>query len=244
MHCAFFVKEIFLGSFFDGKPRVFFVWFLMIFFGACGMGKQNEWKQFAGVLVLVILLVAAALVVFFNKAYAFEFNEKSTVFYSNDSSIMTGLQAFSQNHGFLVATQFFELDPVNQFMANGVNLFSVVLIGNQKKAVNVFMIVSPQTHELLSCRTNYGEPSKDEAITAQQCEELVGQFAGGKILLFLPDASLSKTQVILKANSIEIHPSSAENLGVAVYSTLKKMFSNTDEIIGTVNDLAGQINKK
>lgn len=208
-----------------------------------GMVKKGEWKRFAWTIGIVVLILAIGLAFFLFKLYPFEWSEKSVVFYSKDFPIQEGLKAFSENKVFLVATQFHESGTWNPYMANSLNLFSVALIGNQKTVTNLFMVVSPQTNELLSCQTNYGNPTKNEEITKEKCRELLDAFSGGKVLLFIPDSKLPKAQVLVKPNQLEVHPSNADNLRIATYSTLKKMFSNVDEIVSQVNNIAGQVGR-
>ncbi len=203
--------------------------------------KKTNWKQWAWILVVVIILAAIGLAFLLLKPHSFELAEKSVVFYSDELPIQDGLNAFAENRSFLVAVEMTESNPFNQVQSNAATLFSVVLIGNQKNVTQLAMVLSNQTSELLSCQTNFGNLSQNKEITAEECRSLLDSFQGGKVLIAWPDSGLSRTEILVKTGSLEAHPSSSETVQIAAYSALKKMFSNADEIIARVNNIAGQI---
>jgi len=203
--------------------------------------KKTNWKQWAWILVVVIILAAIGLAFLLLKPHAFELAEKSVVFYSDEMPIQDGLNSFVENRSFLVAVEMMESSPFNQAQANASTLFSVVLIGNQKSVTQLVMVLSNQTNELLSCQTNFGNLSQNKEITAEECRSFLDSFQGGKVLINWPDSKLSRSEILVKNGSLEIHPSGSSAVQLAAYSALKKMFSNADEIIARVNNIAGQI---
>ena len=103
------------------------------------------------------------------------------------------------------------------------------------------MVLSNQTNELVSCQTNFGNLSQNKEISIEECRLLLDSFQGGKVLVKWPDSRLSRTEILVKTNSLEVNPSSSETVQLAAYSALKKLFPNTDEIVARMNNIAGQI---
>jgi hypothetical protein len=201
----------------------------------------TNWALLAVILVIIVVAAVTVLAFVLVKPHPFDLQEKSVVFYSDEAPILADLNLFSANHSFLVATEAMEGNPYNNSMANASALFQVVLIGNQKSVTQVFMTISSQNRELLSCQTNMGNFSQNREITAEECHSLVDSFSGAKAVLYWPDSKLQRAEVLVKSSLLEIRPSAAEDVQLAAYSSLKKMFPNADEIIGSVNTIAGQI---
>lgn len=200
----------------------------------------KEWESFSWVLVFAIVVLLVGLFWFLNRPFSYELSEKSVYFFSNDFPIETGLQELSSQTDFVVVVPFSEQNPLNQQMANAQNLFSVVLIANHKKSVNVFRVFSPE-NELLSCRSNDGNALVDREWTPAECNAFLDSFEGVSVDIAWPDSTKLKAEVVLKPNRIEVHSSNSDDLKVATYSTLKKMFSNTDEVLALVNQIAGGV---
>src|SRR3989344_3637444 len=95
--------------------------------------EMQDWKSFSVVLLVLIAFLAGGLLVLLNKPFDFSLEEKSVVFYSNGFPVEAGLEAFSKHSSFLVESDFLETSAINSYMANAMNLFSVVFVGNQKK---------------------------------------------------------------------------------------------------------------
>lgn len=202
------------------------------------MVQQNDWQRFATVLVIVIALLAVAGAFWFFRPYQFEQSETHVVLYSNEAQIPLLLDRLSANDSFLVAVELREQGPTNQYMANALNLFSVVLIGNQKAVTNVFLVNSPE-NELLSCHTNQGDVLTDLELSRDDCLALLDSFSGGKIVIRLPQASVGKAQAVLSGNQLELRASKVEDLSFASLAVLERLFENTSAILARVNNAAG-----
>ncbi|MBU0635947.1 hypothetical protein KKE06_02895 [Candidatus Micrarchaeota archaeon] len=203
------------------------------------MTQKEEWKLFGVGLVIIIIVLAVLLTFFLVKPYSFELVEKSVVFYSNDFPPEFGLEQLAGQENFLLAVEFLEEGPLNQYMNGSLNLFSVVLVGNEKKVTNLYRVVSSETRELVYCRTNFGDPLQDEELTVEACTQFLEEFEGITIQIFLPNSAQSKAHVLVSAGTIEVHASSVDDLGIAGFSTLTKMYANANDIITVVNQIAG-----
>lgn len=204
------------------------------------MAQKDDWKKFSLVIGIIIIALIVVLSLALIGSYSFVLAEKSVVFYSNDLPIEFGLEQIAKQKNFLVAVEINESGVLNQYMANSQNLFSVVLIGNKKNAVNLLKVVSPDTGELSYCRTNLGDVQKDEELSVEECNAMINEFDGVTIQVFFPDSSIGMAQVIVSDN-IELHPSDADNIGIATFSILTKMFSNATDVVTSVNQIVGEI---
>ncbi|MFH0954729.1 MAG: hypothetical protein V1777_01345 [Candidatus Micrarchaeota archaeon] len=204
------------------------------------MKTIDQWKP---VLVLVIVLILGFAVLgllSFFKPYAFELNEKSVSFVSNEQPVSDGLKQFGQGSDFLVAVETQVQGPLNQYMSNSLNLFSVILIANHKE-VTTLTLVKSGSNALLTCRTNRGDVLTDDELTVSQCELFEKEFEGKKIKVLLPNGALPKTQVVVSSNQVTVSPKNPQDIAIASFSTLVKMFENAQSQLDNINAVAGQI---
>lgn len=204
------------------------------------MKPMEEWKPVMILVIVLILAFGALAVLSFFKPYQFVIDEKTVQFVSSEQPIAQGLKQFSQGNRFLVEIEAQEAGPLNQYMSNALNLFTVLLIANQKE-VTVLTFVKSGSNELLNCRTNRGDVLTDDELTVEECGLFEKAFVGNKVKVLLPDAKLSKTQVVVTANQVTILTKDPQDIAIASFSTLSKMFENASSQLDNINTLAGQI---
>ncbi len=203
--------------------------------------KQNDWRIVAVLVIVLIVFFAWLAFVFLSKPFAFEIAEKSVSLYSNEGPVLEVLNRFSQGSNFLVATELQEQSDWTPHMANASNLFSVVLILNQKQATLLSMVKGSNNELAYYCRTNRGDALTDDELSKSDCEAFLSGFDGRVVLIRLPDSQKNKAEVVVSSNRIEIRPSNTTDLGQASFSVLVKLFPNAQNQLNAVNAVVGQI---
>ena len=218
----------------------FKIWFKIVFIQKLFMNDQ----AIKGVSVLlflgIVLLIGFNLT--FAESFKFNFEEDNVLFSSNVDEPLNYLQSLREKEEFLVVTSLSE-EPseMNAAMAQGLNVFSVVLVIYEKKVVSLARVFD-SSNNLIYCYTNNGDNKVNEKISAEECSGVQREL-GSKVLIELNsfDSKLGKSRVVLKQNQIKIYPSTVSEIHRVSFLTASGMFEGVREIIEVINYLASKV---
>ncbi len=190
--------------------------------------------------LLAVLIVVAGLLVFLRVSEG-ERVVVENVVVKSESRPIEKLLELSGKETFIVSPAFFEKHSINPYMANSMNLFLVVLTGNDKNAVQLVRVFSPEK-KLLYCATNFGNELTQENISAEECLAFISASAQDTVIFIeFPDSVFQQPEVRISGNSITIYSTKFSDLGKTVFVAARIMFENAEEILGKTNALVEEI---
>jgi hypothetical protein len=195
-------------------------------------------EHFAAVLVsIAILLLVIVLLVPFKapQNYAFEENREGVIFRSNSTEPSVFLNEFIASNKVLVSVQFLEDGSITPQMTSALTLLSAIFSFNQKNTVLLGQELS--NGELKRCISNDGDKKEQREISAKDClKELSDPFVP-KVIVFLPDSSLSEPVVLIEERKVSIFSSTPENSFFACVKFLDVLFEGNKETVNLINEL-------
>lgn len=195
------------------------------------VSKENtEKKEFdIKVPLLVFLLLVLGVVFYFNlinSGYLYEINRGGVTYYSNT---LTPSESFNQlrNASEVYVSPVLEENNASVFFTNAMNLWQVVLIGNNVPAVQLIRVKT--NNEIVYCYTNFGSVQDSNQLTLEECNQILGD--EDNFVVFINEGN---KKVILDNNRINVY-SSQRDAGIQNFNILKEVFPNAQNILDAVN---------
>jgi len=222
------VKKQVFGTLFQG-----FISFKFLLFYFPIMQEKNL-KIILGVVFFFIVLFIV-LIAFNSVSFGYSYYTQDNVLIaSNHLEPKPYLEDLSNRKTFVVSPEMYESSTVNSFMGNSMNLFLVVLTGNDKNAILMARVLDEQGN-FSYCKTNWGDFKTEETISKQACLDFLNSTNAVKILIEAPHSSELRPFVQVSVKEIKIRPKRISDLGLLSFSLLKEMFPNAREIVDKTN---------
>lgn len=184
--------------------------------------------------VVVFLIFASLLAIFSQPARTPKYSaiHEDVEFLGTSRPPGEYLAEFSSRRAFIVSPEFPE-GSAGQPMVDALTLFSVVLVGNNKKVVSLARVTG-SSGQLLKCQTNRGDARTNEEISAEECSRMLDDASYARILISMPQKA-ERSQIILSENQAVVKPKSQEDTGRASMVLLKAMYNNSEDVISQIN---------
>lgn len=192
--------------------------------------KKNEKKEFDIKFPLLIVLIILLIVVFYINliapSYTYIINRGGVTYYSNT---LTPSESFNQlrQSDLVYVSPILEESNASVFFTNAMNLWQVVLIGNNINPVQLIRVKT--NNELVYCYTNFGSVHDSNQITIEACNEILNDESN--FVVFINEGN---KKVILDNNRINVY-SSEGDAAVHNFNILKEVFPNAQNILDAVN---------
>lgn len=191
--------------------------------------------QFYVTVIVAILIIIAGVFVFLNT----DFGERNIVIRDNiefvsDYETIEILNEIKLSKLFILSPEFVEQGPENSFMTSVITIFSTVLIAKEKDVIIVGRILDANGN-LIECQSNKGDVRTNEVIDLDECKQLISDPNNVRILVSLPDASLSMSRVVLEPKTIIITPNSFEDIAHVSFVMVDSLYDDSEQIIENVN---------
>ena len=197
--------------------------------------QKNVLAIIAIFIILVIIFISAFSVINspcgFSK-YSFEI--QGIPYCSNTYTPTTFFNEFSQNKMVYVSPILDELGA-DQFTVNAMNLWQVVLIGNNISATQLIRV--RVNGQISYCYTNVGDVQTAEKITLEECNQILNNKENA--VVFLEEG---KEKVVMESNKIWIYSSTSKVVGQVNFAIIKQIFPNAQSILDKVNEKIYGIN--
>ena len=190
---------------------------------------------------VALVLVSVAIAVFLFQRTSGELVVVENVFFQAESNPLGSLLEFGNEKTFLVSPAFFEAHSINPYMANSMNLFIVVLNGNDRNAVQLIRVFDAEKR-LKYCATNFGDELTQENLSPEDCQKFIdGSGDSVKVFIEFPNSSFPKPTVKIQGNTLAISTNNFSELGKTSFVALKIMFGNAEEILKKTNALVEEL---
>ena len=186
-------------------------------------------------------MLVAAVAVLTYQPFRFVEETPSLMLGSNSGPIPNEISLFSSDTQYLVGVELRNGEGLaNPYLANAANLFSVVLIGNQKN-VTMLYFEHDSKGTLLGCRSNMGDVLRDVELTKDECLSFVNDFSGKKVLIKWPDPSREKNLAVFEKGSVSVQSKDFDSLNNLSFWVISRGFPNAQSVIDAVNGMAGSV---
>ncbi len=191
-------------------------------------------KRFIMPLLVVVLVLIAAIVIVAFVPLQNGLLVKGVLITSEGNPIEV-FPEFAENETFIISPLINEkAKSVDHQMLNGLNLFQAVFIGNGHKAIQVFRVYNDEGN-FIYCLTNYGNVTRAEQLSTEECLEYLSPENGAIILIESPDKTLSRPVIEISKNKLVVKPKTNDDIGDTSFLALQIMFENSEEIIAGTN---------
>jgi hypothetical protein len=192
------------------------------------LSKNNIYIILGSIIVLIIIIL-----LFFNQSYTYQINRSGINYYSNE---FTPTESFNQlkNQETVYVSPLLEENNASVFFTNAMNLWQIVLIGNDINAIQLIRV--EENNEFVYCYTNEGNVKESKQITVEECNQILNNEDNFKVLI-----EEGSSRVILENNKISVF-SSEENSGITNFSVIREAFVNAQNILDIVNQKIYGIN--
>ena len=194
--------------------------------------KEIDDKVAAIGVILVVIAIITLFNMFFVPAYAYNF-EVNGINYSSNYFTPSEFKEIIKNQDLVYVSPVFEENNAEPIMANAMNLWQVVLIVNHIEAIQLIRSVDSENN-LLYCNTNYGDPTKNVILEADECKTILNN----NFSVFIETGN---PNVILDQNAIIIYSNSG-NMSNVNFSVISEVFPNAKEALDIVNEKIYGIN--
>jgi len=123
----------------------------------------------------------------------------------------------------------------DQFVVNAMNLWQVILIGNEIDAVQLIRVKADG--QINYCYTNQGDVKTAKEITLEECNNILNNPENA--VVFLEDG---REKVLLENKKMWIYSSTNKVIGQVNFAVIKQMFPNAQTILDIVNEKIYGIN--
>jgi hypothetical protein len=199
------------------------------------IAKERDTKQLAVAAALAIIIVLAVYMQFFYQPYTFVIEDRGITYYSNDYTPATFFQEFRKNETIYVSPAVPE-KGTNNLIANAMNLWLVVLAGNEITPVQLIR-TQDDSGELTGCYTNRGEVKTSELISAEECKAIIGSPENAIVFIELNGTNTA----YMEKNRITVNARDEKVVGQVNLFVMKKGFPNAEDIILAVNSSIANI---
>ena len=151
------------------------------------------------------------------------------------------LIALSEAKTFIVSPAFYENHSINPYTANAMNLFIVVLNGNDRNAVQLIRVFNPDK-TLKYCATNFGNELTQENLSSTECLGFISSSVDAvKVFIEFPDSAREMARVEVSGDTVTIRAKSFNDVGKTGFVVLRVMFENAEEILRKTNLLVEKL---
>ncbi len=187
-------------------------------------------------LITAVIIILALVFIYFNffySPYTYVINRGGVTYYSN---VFTPSESFSQlkQSEKVYVSPFLEENNASVFFTNSMNLWQVVLIGNNIMPIQLIRVKT--NNELVYCYTNYGSVFDSNQISVDECNQILNNNENFVILI-----EEGNTSVILESNKIIVSSSEGQTSQLN-FNILKEIFPNAQNILDMVNQKIYGIN--
>ncbi len=191
--------------------------------------------------LIILIFILAGVYLFYPEEQKFIYSEEINGVIFSSNSFSSPQKYFSETvkerSSFIVVSEVFEdesnLPEAASHLALTLGVFSAV-----GKSVSSVILVMNEEGETDYCQTNFGDTSKNEKITARQCENLLENSTDFKFIVKLPaDEKLQKPVVEMYNNSVVLRPRAKEEGLPMLQQVLTAMYHNSQEIVDKINEL-------
>jgi hypothetical protein len=163
------------------------------------------------------------------------------LFTSSTGEPVPQLSVIKQQDTFLISPVFFESSAANPHLANAMNLYLVVLTGNDKNAVQLLRVYNAE-NTLEYCATNFGDTLTQVNLTKGDCEAFIERSKDDvKVFIELPNEEVNRPTIDVAGNSLTIKAKTFSDLGETSFTPLRFLFPNAQDILDKTNIIASQI---
>ena len=196
-------------------------------------------KNFLIILALFIIIVIAfiGIISVVNSSCGFSkfsFTIQGIDYCSNTTVPETFFEEFEQNDLVYISPILDEVGA-DQLVVNAMNLWQVVLIGNE---IDVVQLIRVRANDQINyCYTNEGDVKTAEQITLEECNNILNDPANA--VLFLEEG---REKVVMNNKKIWIYSSTSKVVGQVNFAIIKQIFPNAQNILDIVNEKIYGIN--
>ena len=192
-------------------------------------------QQFYLTVIIGFLIIISGVFVFLNA----DFGAKNSIVRDNvefvsDYETIEILNEIRLSKLFILSPEFVERGPENAFMVSVITIFSTVLIAKDKDVIVVGRVLDSNGN-LIECQSNRGDVRTNEPIDLEECRQLISDPENVRILISLPDPSLSMSKVVLEPKTIRITPNSFEDVAHVSFVVVDSLYDDSEQIIENVN---------
>lgn len=203
--------------------------------------KQNPLKNKTNLIIIGIIIVA---IIAFFVAFTissnpcglakFNFTIQGIPYCSNTFTPTTFFAEFKQNDLVYVSPILDEVGA-EQLTANAMNLWQIVLIGND---INAVQLIRVRTDAGISyCYTNKGDIKTAEQISIEECNTILNNPENA--VVFIEEG---REKVVMDGKKIYIYSSMNEVTSQVNFAVIKQIFPNAQTILSIVNEKIYGIN--
>lgn len=187
--------------------------------------EKKEFDIKIPILIFLILLLGAVVFVNLND-YTYVINRGDVTYYSNT---LTPSESFNQlrSSSEVFISPILEENNASVFFTNAMNLWQVVLIGNNITPIQLIRVTT--NNELVYCYTNFGSVQDNNRITIDECNDILND--KNNFIVFIDEGN---KKVILDNNRINVYSSQTDS-SIHNFNILKEIFSNAQNILDMVN---------
>ncbi|MBT4870084.1 MAG: hypothetical protein HON47_00730 [Candidatus Diapherotrites archaeon] len=164
----------------------------------------------------------------------FNFTIQGIDYCSNTTVPETFFGEFEQNETVYISPILDEVGA-DQLVVNAMNLWQVVLIGNEIDAIQLIRV--KKEDQISYCFTNDGDVKTAERIELAECNNILNDSANA--VVFLEEG---REKVLMENKKIWIYSSTSKVVGQVNFAIIKQIFPNAQNILDIVNEKIYGIN--
>lgn len=187
--------------------------------------QKNKLVVFGIIFVLVIVI----LFFFFMNTYKYSFVLGGVKFVSNEYTPTEFFNEFKTKTTVYVSPVMLDTkaDPI---VVNALNLWQIVLIGNNINAVQLIRATNANG-DILYCYTNDGNVHINKIISVQECNAIINDTKNTIVLI----EAGNESKAVLSKNKLVVY-SPINSINSTNFSVMKQIFSNVEELVRLVNE--------
>lgn len=179
--------------------------------------------------ITVIIILAIVYMLFFYQPYTFAVQANGITYYSNEYTPTTFFLEFNQNERIYISPTMTE-SGMNNLAANAMNLWLVVLAGNNITPIQLIRVQS-EDGQLEYCYTNNGDVKTSEELSKEECQAIIDNPEYAKVIL----ETNGTNTVYLEKNKATVNAQSFEVISQVNFFVMKKGFPNAEDVVLKVN---------
>ena len=203
--------------------------------------KKNLLKQ-KNFLIIIVIIVILLISLFVSTALMsnqcglsrFSFTIQGIPYCSNTHTPTVFFNEFVENDIVYVSPILDELGA-DQLVVNAMNLWQVVLIGNEIKVIQLIRVKVDD--QIAYCYTNLGDVKTAEKISLEECNAIIND--PETAVVSLEDG---REKVVMDGKKIYIYSSTSKVISQVNFAIIKQIFPNAQSILDIVNEKIYGIN--
>ncbi len=197
---------------------------------------KKKYLPIIGIIIIVIIAFVLTFSFLSNPCgiSKFSFTIQGIPYCSNTYTPTSFFDEFTQNNTYYVSP-ILEESGADPLIANAMNLWQVVLIGNGKETVQLIRV--KVDGQISYCYTNKGDVQTAEQISLEECNSIINNKENTIVLL-----EEGREKIVMEKNKLQIYTSNSKVIGQVNFAVIKQFFPNAQTILDTVNEKIYGIN--